>query len=260
MYAEELGADKLFMAALKIAGSDLRKRKAEPSLDRSRVTTLSYVLADESGAVIRRIPIDEVKQVALRMRGFSPANSNATPEALAGNTDEAPPRGRPETTNAEPNEPGVILQMKGRKSYIKAFEDRVELSPFGLFGFMSQGLAGTKAIPYESIIAIQFKPVSHLTVGFIQFTLPGAIEKGQGVFNAVNDENTFTFGDNGELALEIKNYIDSRIATLRRASSRTQPAGSGDIGEELHKLSVLLEKGLLSQQEFDEAKRRILSP
>lgn len=166
---------------------------------------------------------------------------------------------RPDAANAEPLEPGVILQMKGRKSYIKVFEDRVELSPFGLFGFMSQGLAGTKAIPYESIIAIQFKPVSHLTVGFIQFTLPGAIEKGQGVFNAVNDENTFTFGDNGELALEIKNYIDTRVSALRRALSRTQPGGGGDIGEELHKLSVLLEKGLLSQQEFDEAKRRILS-
>ena len=77
---------------------------------------------------------------------------------------------------------------------------------------MAQGFAGNKEIPIKNIIAVQFKEAGSVLNGFIQFTLPGSIEKSGGVLNATEDENTVVFAqDQQSNFLEIKRYIDSFI-------------------------------------------------
>ena len=116
------------------------------------------------------------------------------------------------------------------------------------------GVKGTKSIPFSSITAIQFKK-SGLARGYLQFTIPGGNESRRGLTDAASDENTFMFAGNNELALEIKNYIETRIRDLR--NERLSP--SGGLMDQLLKLAEMKEKGLLSEDEFLNAKKRLLS-
>ena len=79
-----------------------------------------------------------------------------------------------------------------------------------------------------------------------------------GVFAAAQDENTFMFsgwkGAN-ELALEIKNYIERRVQEMRAPHSATHSS----VADELQKLAALKAQGVLSDIEFQAAKKRLLS-
>lgn len=100
----------------------------------------------------------------------------------------------------------------GRNGQIKLTRKRVIISRKGFFGFLSQGMAGSKEIPISCISAVQFREVGSLTVGFLQFSIPGGIESSGGVFNAVSDENTVTFEAHQQKGfMEVKRYIDSVI-------------------------------------------------
>lgn len=80
--------------------------------------------------------------------------------------------------------------LKGVNGQIAVYEDRIIIERRGVLGFMTQGLAGTKTIPMDSIMSVQFKKGNMLTNGFIQFGILGGREGRGGVFNATQDENT----------------------------------------------------------------------
>lgn len=54
-------------------------------------------------------------------------------------------------------------------------------------GFLLQGLKGKKDIYFHNITSIQIKKQG-LTVGYLQFSLPGGNESKRGVFASANDE------------------------------------------------------------------------
>jgi hypothetical protein len=123
-------------------------------------------------------------------------------------------------------------------------------------GFLSKGLKGTKTIPFRSITAIQFKKAG-FTSGYLQFTIPGGMESRGGLFEAASDENTFMFGNSGnnnELASEIKNYIEMTNDQLRAP----KPVASISLSDEIGKLAALRAQGLLSDEEFHAAKKRLI--
>lgn len=100
----------------------------------------------------------------------------------------------------------------GKNGQIKLTRKRVIISRKGFWGFVSQGKAGIKEIPISCISAVQFREVGSLTVGFLQFSIPGGIESSGGLFNAVDDENTVTFVTHQQKGfMEVKRYIDSVI-------------------------------------------------
>ncbi|MBI4244010.1 MAG: SHOCT domain-containing protein [Planctomycetes bacterium] len=148
----------------------------------------------------------------------------------------------------------AVYAMQGVGEVLEVFEDKLTITPEGIPGFMSKGLKGTKTIPFSSISAIQFKE-SGLMSGYLQFTIPGGNENEGGVFAAVFDENTFMFAGNNILAIEIKNYIESRIQSFK--SSRVSSHNS--MVEELTRLSELKEKGVLTEDEFKKAKQKLIS-
>ncbi|MEW5870104.1 MAG: SHOCT domain-containing protein [Chloroflexota bacterium] len=63
------------------------------------------------------------------------------------------------------------------------------------------------------------------------------------------------FAGQTELVLEIKNYIENRIQELRKPQAIST---SASLADELKKLADLKEKGILSENEFQVAKRRLL--
>jgi len=151
-----------------------------------------------------------------------------------------------------------IFSMKGVSEVLDVYEDKISITPKGFMGVMTKGLKGTKTIPFSSITAIQFKKAGSFFSGYIQFTIPGGNESKGGVFAAANDENTFMFANkkNNDLASEIKDYIESSIQKVHNSNSKT--SSTENISDELLKLSRLKEQGLLTDDEFQKAKHKII--
>ena len=78
---------------------------------------------------------------------------------------------------------------------------------------------GDKVLPLRQISAIQLKPVSVLTTGFIQFTVPGEYSRGRGkgtrTISAARDENSVLFLKDQEPAFTaLRNAIQTALADL----------------------------------------------
>jgi hypothetical protein len=124
-------------------------------------------------------------------------------------------------------------------------------------GVAPQGV-GTKTIPIASITAVQWKPAGRLTGGFLQFTLPGGVERNSGrgrqTAQARNDENSVLFTRAQEPA-----FTALRAAIQAAIASRAGSPAS-DLASQLQQLADLHATGALSDGEYEAAKGRLLSP
>ena len=147
--------------------------------------------------------------------------------------------------------------LKGVNGQITVYEDRVVIERGGVLGFMTQGLAGAKTIPMDSIMSVQFKEGGAFVNGFIQFGILGGKESRGGALNATQDENTVMIkqATNAE-AREIKDYIENII--LNRSKNQGTVVQQAPPAEELKKFKELLDMGVISQEEFDAKKKQIL--
>ena len=141
--------------------------------------------------------------------------------------------------------------MKGIQGTIEVFDNKVVITPKGILGFFNHWLKWAKSIPYSSITGVQFKK-SGFTSGYIQFTIPGGNESKWGLFSATKDENTFMFVKDNELALQIKDFIEEKITNKNNSASKFSSA------DEIEKLYSLMEKGIITKEEFDEKKKNLL--
>jgi len=149
-----------------------------------------------------------------------------------------------------------IFTLDGVADLLEVYKDRVEIVPRGFLGLMNKGVRGIKEIPYHSITAVQFKE-SGMMSGYLQFTIPGGNENRGGIMDATKDENTFMFAgkENNAKAIEIKKYISEAVKELR--APRATPAVLS-IADELQKLANLKTQGLISEQEFQVAKDKLM--
>lgn len=147
--------------------------------------------------------------------------------------------------------------LKGVNGQLTIYEDRVIIERGGALGFLTQGLAGAKTIPMDSIMSVQFKEGNMWTNGFIQFGIMGGKEARGGVFNATQDENTVMIkAATNDNARAIKDYIESII--LNRSKNKGTVVQQVSPAEELKKFKELLDMGVISQAEFDAKKKQIL--
>lgn len=147
--------------------------------------------------------------------------------------------------------------LKGVNGQLTIYEDRVIIERGGALGFLTQGLAGAKTIPMDSIMSVQFKEGNMWTNGFIQFGIMGGKEARGGVFNATQDENTVMIkAATNDDARAIKDYIESII--LNRSKNKETVIQQASPAEELKKFKELLDMGVISQAEFDAKKKQIL--
>ncbi|XTZ18194.1 DUF4429 domain-containing protein [Micromonospora echinospora] len=123
---------------------------------------------------------------------------------------------------------------------------------------------GDKRIPAASLTAVQWKPAGALVNGFIQFTLPGGIEQrsraGSQTFNAAQDENSVVFTRKQQPAFEqLRHAVEQAIAQRYAAPQQYAPApAASSVADELTKLGQLVQQGLLSREEYDQQKARLL--
>jgi hypothetical protein len=153
-----------------------------------------------------------------------------------------------------------MLSAKGSNGTIHFDGQTIILERTGFGARMSVG-KGEKRIPLASVTAVQWRKAG-LTTGFIQFTLAGGVERrnrpGHAGGDARTDENSVTFHARQQPAFEpIRAAIDAAIAQ-RHAPQPAAPAAGGSIADELAKLAALRDQGIISPQDFEAGKARIL--
>lgn len=117
------------------------------------------------------------------------------------------------------------------------------------------GTKSEKTIPMRSIGAVQYKAPG-LTSGFLQIAYGGAQESKGGVFNAASDENTVMFVKKTAPAfLQIRDFVQQQTSQPQAATGQS----SASLADELTKLAQLRDQGVLTAEEFDAQKARLLT-
>ena len=145
------------------------------------------------------------------------------------------------------------MKVKGIGAKLVVGADGVEI----VRNAMSFGGRSNKKFYYDQITAVQFRSASFFSNGYIQFTVPGGMEKKGGSMRAVFDENSVAFGFSSRKAfLQARNLIDSHMdASHRQTSSATTTTNT----DELERLAALVDRGFITRDEFDAKKRQLLN-
>lgn len=130
----------------------------------------------------------------------------------------------------------------------------IKISRRGFMNRINNG-GGDKNIRISSLSGVQVKKPG-LTTGYIQFIFSGSKDTA-GVMDAVKDENSILFVKKEyDLALKLRDYVEELLA---QPTQQTVAATSISAADELLKLKQLLDAGILSQDEFDAQKTKLLS-
>lgn len=142
----------------------------------------------------------------------------------------------------------------GHNGQIELTDTVVRIKRQGVMGFLTQGFKGDKEILISQISSVQFKAAGTFFNGYIQFAFLGGRENLGGLEAAVGDENTVLFRPSQQPAFElIRDEIMRRITAGR--APQAAPVSQAD---EIAKLAALRYKNLLSEEEFQAAKRKLL--
>ncbi|MEU6280909.1 DUF4429 domain-containing protein [Streptomyces sp. NPDC047028] len=147
-----------------------------------------------------------------------------------------------------------MIEAKGYNGQVSFDGEYVTINRKGFLARASVG-KGVKRIHVSQITAVQWKPPGVFVNGFIQFTVPGGVERrsafGGQTPSAIKDENTVIVTKKQVPAFEeLRAAVDGAIAQQHK------PAPS--LADELAKLQQLVDGGALSPDEYAAAKARLL--
>lgn len=154
----------------------------------------------------------------------------------------------------------TIEGVRGR--HIDIYTDKVVITTKVTIGSLltHNTTDGEKTIYYSDCVGVQFKQ-SKFAIGYLQ--LETASSNGNNKSSNFFSENSFTFDTNvisNERMIEVADYVKSRIDAIKKgvtASATTN--NTAFVADELLKLKQLLDMGILSQEEFNEQKNKLLN-
>lgn len=146
--------------------------------------------------------------------------------------------------------------IKGWGGSFEFLEDCVVIRRTYVVGLLQHGLKGDKRIPYSSITALQAKRPGILN-GYIQLTIAGGNENTIGVLASASDENSLQFIESAAFDKAYE-FLQKKIG--RAAQQASQPQAQSSVPDQLGKLADLLDRGLLTREEFDAQKKSLLGP
>ena len=148
----------------------------------------------------------------------------------------------------------ILKSVKGTNGQLELLKNKIRIKRTGLTPFLLHGLKGDKEIFINQISSIQFKKPGLLTAGYIQFVFLGSAESKGGLLAAVEDENTVTFNnDTLKDFLGIKEMIEQKIEEIHNPNK----AKDNSLND-LERLAELKNKGIITEEEFNLKKKKIL--
>ena len=142
------------------------------------------------------------------------------------------------------------FNFQGIDGTLDVYADRIEIKPKGLLGLM--GNQGNETIFIKDMTSIEVRECSFFNGGHIQFSAPGTNEKNNKVeFGGFDDRKSMN-----ENANKIKSFVIQQMQSAK--SSTPTSSGSSLASDEILKLSKLKADGILTDEEFQSAKKKLL--
>ena len=116
---------------------------------------------------------------------------------------------------------------------------------------------GEKKVFYQNMLSVQFKPSSSFVLGYIQFETANTFSK-----NNFNSENSVTFSHHvvsNEYAKSVVDFVEKKIIESKTPNIIQSPVSTVSNADEIVKYKKLLDDGIITQEEFDQKKKELLS-
>ena len=152
----------------------------------------------------------------------------------------------------------ILYTIANSRGQIEVFKDRVEVTSRSMLGLF-KSFGGATIIPFSSITAVQFKELG-VFLGHIHFSIHGGLDSKSADDIPTDDKYTFWIITKEEniLAREIKDFIESKKKSINTPPA-TQAPSATSLSDELLKLAKLRDQGILSDEEFQSAKKSLLN-
>lgn len=160
-----------------------------------------------------------------------------------------------------------LMRLKGTNGTVIVFADKVVISRKGLIAFSTQGgFQGDRTIYYKDLASVEYKKPGWVN-GYLQFIFPGSLNASAkvGIFKtsskSAKDQNTIILrAFNKKIPSEsekLYKLILSKIEEFKSVSN--QSANPTSDADEIRKYKALLDDGIITQKEFDDKKKQIMS-
>lgn len=144
------------------------------------------------------------------------------------------------------------------KDELELAVDKIIIRRRGVINALTAGINGERTILISSLTAIQMKPGGLFSAGYILFSYAGSKPYAGGMFAATEDPDAFFFAQGlNEQVASFKSKVEKIMRDSKQSPSSSN--SSGTLTDELRKLAELKQQGILSQEEFDVAKKKLLA-
>lgn len=166
----------------------------------------------------------------------------------------------PSEVEAKPEEISNQMVIRFKQDVLELRDDIVTITRRGLLNALNAGMNGTRTIQIASLTAVQMKPGSTWTGGYILFSYAGSKPFMGGLLHAINDPDAFLFNDslNGQVA-EFKAKVEKKMRESKQPAPAPVNNSPATLTDELRKLAEFKNQGILSQAEFEAAKKKLLA-
>ena len=152
----------------------------------------------------------------------------------------------------------VKLQPQSGQGIIVT-DKRVMIIKAGITGGAGFFGANCKSFYFNQITSVDLR--LSIMGGHIQFTVAGSVDiKGKGLLDMPQSENAVVFTlDYKERMKYVANLIRERVQASQNQSNIKQNTSGASLVDQINDLAKLKEQGILSEEEFQTAKRKLLS-
>lgn len=165
--------------------------------------------------------------------------------------------------NIGPFEGDLVYSIDGvRGRHIDIYVDKCVITTRVTLGSLLTNNAtdGEKTFYYSDCIGVQFK-TSKFTIGYLQ--VETAASSGNNHMSNFFNENSFTFDTSvisNERMTEVADYVKQRVDEVKKGHfNRNNGTSTLSVADELIKLKQLMDARVLTQEEFDLQKAKLLN-
>ena len=159
---------------------------------------------------------------------------------------------------------GLLSELKGQNGILYICEEYIEISRKSFGGFVSQGGKGNRRFYYSDINSIEYKTPTLLGNGYFKIITGGTQDVDAGVgllsssMDSMKDPNTIVLR---AFKKSVSQKCDEtyKVALDQLKASKSSASSNSSNLDELKKLGELLHSGVLTQDEFEKEKGKLLS-
>jgi hypothetical protein len=149
------------------------------------------------------------------------------------------------------------LRVYSNGDWVELSGETITICKTGLANMLASGMNGERSISIAGLTAVQLKLGGLWSPGYMLFAYAGSKPFMGGVWDATQDPDSFMFSqDLNERMSDFKKRVDEAMREFRQPG---QGAGHPPLGNQLRELYDLKIQGILSQDEYETAKRKLLS-